>query len=277
MISDILKKIRKQHHLTQQDLADQLFVSPKTVSSWENNRTIPDIYILEKISKIYQIQMNDLMDGNISKYSIIKYKVKQCFKQIFKLMTNNVYYSVLIVLNVMSIILLAFLPVLPLWTYIQLIIFSTIIFLSLKFSKWYFLLSVLPIFELFRNLWLFIDTSSYMIKREMGDLEFLDSLSNYTALAGLGILIIYGIYLFIRKHKKRFSHLLVIFINFIWLFVYYLYNMSYIIHQWYSGFTQERWYVIERNSNFWLYTLGYIGLINLILIVHKITKNKQYV
>ncbi len=77
MISQILKRIREEHHLTQQELSDQLFVSPKTVSSWENDRTIPDIYMLERISKIYQIQMNDLMDGNISNISIFKYKNKK--------------------------------------------------------------------------------------------------------------------------------------------------------------------------------------------------------
>lgn len=42
-ISSILKKKRRDHKLTQEQLAEKIFVSTKTISNWENNKTTPDI------------------------------------------------------------------------------------------------------------------------------------------------------------------------------------------------------------------------------------------
>lgn len=77
MIDHVIKEIRKKHNLTQKDLADLLYVSDKTVSSWENHRTVPDIYTLEKLSTIFGIPMNDLMQGDMGQFSILKYQFKQ--------------------------------------------------------------------------------------------------------------------------------------------------------------------------------------------------------
>ena len=77
MIDHVIKEIRKEHNLTQKDLADLLYVSDKTVSSWENHRTVPDIYTLERISTIFGIPMNDLMQGDMGQFSKLKYRFKQ--------------------------------------------------------------------------------------------------------------------------------------------------------------------------------------------------------
>ena len=50
-ISSRIKNARKKKNLTQEELGDLLFVSDKTISSWENDRTIPDIESINKISK----------------------------------------------------------------------------------------------------------------------------------------------------------------------------------------------------------------------------------
>lgn len=57
---EIIKEIRKKNNLTQKELADKLYVTYQAVSKWENNKSIPDISILQNISKIFNIDLNYL-------------------------------------------------------------------------------------------------------------------------------------------------------------------------------------------------------------------------
>ena len=57
---EIIKDIRKKNNLTQKELADKLFVTYQAVSKWENNKSIPDISILQNISKMFNIDLNYL-------------------------------------------------------------------------------------------------------------------------------------------------------------------------------------------------------------------------
>jgi transcriptional regulator with XRE-family HTH domain len=59
--SDKLKMARHQQHYTQTQVAEQLHVSPKTISSWENARSFPDIGTLVKISDFYDISLDRLL------------------------------------------------------------------------------------------------------------------------------------------------------------------------------------------------------------------------
>ena len=63
-IGKLIKKIRKDNNLTQADFAKELGVTYQAVSKWENGKNIPDISILKKISNKYNIDINDLLDGN---------------------------------------------------------------------------------------------------------------------------------------------------------------------------------------------------------------------
>lgn len=63
----IIKEIRKNNNLTQKELADKLFVTYQAVSKWENNKSIPDIAILQKISELYNIDLNNLTNTNKKK------------------------------------------------------------------------------------------------------------------------------------------------------------------------------------------------------------------
>lgn len=63
--SDNCKLLRKKKGLTQEALGEKLNVSRKTISGWENNRSYPDIITLLKISQLYNISINCLIDGEI--------------------------------------------------------------------------------------------------------------------------------------------------------------------------------------------------------------------
>ena len=71
---EIIKDIRKKNNLTQKELADKLYVTYQAVSKWENNKSIPDISIIQNISKMFNIDLNYLTNTkkrNNTKYYII--------------------------------------------------------------------------------------------------------------------------------------------------------------------------------------------------------------
>ncbi|MDF7682449.1 helix-turn-helix domain-containing protein [Lactobacillus sp. ESL0679] len=56
-----LKQARITHHLTQEEVAEKFFISRQTISSWENEKTYPDIVTLIKLSDFYQISLDTLL------------------------------------------------------------------------------------------------------------------------------------------------------------------------------------------------------------------------
>lgn len=66
-IGDKLKNLRIENNLKQNEVADKLFISEKTISSWENNRTIPDLNMIYKLSNIYKTSFIYLIDTSLDK------------------------------------------------------------------------------------------------------------------------------------------------------------------------------------------------------------------
>ena len=54
-------KLRKGKGWTQQQLAEQLSVSPQAVSKWETGESVPDIDILDKISMIFDVTIDSII------------------------------------------------------------------------------------------------------------------------------------------------------------------------------------------------------------------------
>ena len=59
--ADKTKLYRYQKGWTQQDVAERLLISRKTISSWENGRSYPDIFMLVQISDLYHVSLDDLL------------------------------------------------------------------------------------------------------------------------------------------------------------------------------------------------------------------------
>lgn len=65
-----IKTMRKKMQLSQDDLADLLNVSRQTISKWETQEFLPDAYNLIKLSKIFNITVDEILTGSsLSKYS----------------------------------------------------------------------------------------------------------------------------------------------------------------------------------------------------------------
>lgn len=63
-MKDIISKRRKELGLTQQELADKLFVSDKVISKWETGKSVPDTSILVELSKALEISLDELLQSN---------------------------------------------------------------------------------------------------------------------------------------------------------------------------------------------------------------------
>lgn len=58
-----LQELRKSRGLTQEELAEALFVSRTAISKWESGRGYPSIDSLKEISKFFSVTIDDLLSG----------------------------------------------------------------------------------------------------------------------------------------------------------------------------------------------------------------------
>lgn len=63
-IGDQLKKARMDKNMTQEEVAEKIFVSRQSISNWENNKTYPDIGNVIALSDLYQISLDELLKGS---------------------------------------------------------------------------------------------------------------------------------------------------------------------------------------------------------------------
>lgn len=62
MISDNLKDLRKQHKLSQEDVAEAIGVSRQAVAKWENGDTTPDIMNCVALARLYDVTLDSLVE-----------------------------------------------------------------------------------------------------------------------------------------------------------------------------------------------------------------------
>ena len=92
-IGERIKKLRKIKGITQLELANKLFVTDKTVSSWESDRTEPSLEILVKLSDILDYNVGYLIYGENPKNDVeteIKIKITESeYEKLNEFMINN--------------------------------------------------------------------------------------------------------------------------------------------------------------------------------------------
>lgn len=62
-----IKKYRTEAKLSQEGLADKVFVSRQTISNWENDKSYPDIKSLVLMSEVFQVSLDHLIKGDLEK------------------------------------------------------------------------------------------------------------------------------------------------------------------------------------------------------------------
>jgi len=62
-IGNFLTELRKEQGLTQEALGEKIGVTNKTISRWENGNYLPPVEMLQELSKLYAVSINELLCG----------------------------------------------------------------------------------------------------------------------------------------------------------------------------------------------------------------------
>lgn len=76
-ISKNIKKLRAEHNLTQDALAEKIHVTRQAISNWENDKTKPDIEALESLAKAFEVDIEELIYGEKKEIVISQDKTKE--------------------------------------------------------------------------------------------------------------------------------------------------------------------------------------------------------
>lgn len=58
---DVLRTLREQRKMTQEQLAEQVLVTRQAVSRWENGETVPNVETLKLLSRLFNVSINTLL------------------------------------------------------------------------------------------------------------------------------------------------------------------------------------------------------------------------
>lgn len=73
-VGKFLKELRMQNHMTQEQLGAKINVTNKTISRWETGTYMPPVEMLQELSELYNISINEILSG--ARLSEVEYKEK---------------------------------------------------------------------------------------------------------------------------------------------------------------------------------------------------------
>ncbi len=59
----VIRRLRESKNMTQEELAEKIYVTGKAVSKWENGQGFPDISLIEPLAKALDISVIELLSG----------------------------------------------------------------------------------------------------------------------------------------------------------------------------------------------------------------------
>ena len=83
---EFLKQLRKDKGLTQEQFAEQFFVSSRTVSRWETGSNMPDLSVLIELADFYDVDIREIIDGE-RKSEIMDHETKDTLKKVAEYVT----------------------------------------------------------------------------------------------------------------------------------------------------------------------------------------------
>ncbi len=92
-----IKKHRQEVQLSQEKLADRVYVSRQTISNWENDKSYPDVNSLVLLSEIFQISLDNLIKGDIE---VMKDVIQK--EEIVKMNRYGKTYTIMLIVTVVS-------------------------------------------------------------------------------------------------------------------------------------------------------------------------------
>ena len=124
-----IKYYRGEKELSQEELAERVYVSRQTISNWENNKSYPDINSIVLLSEIFEISIDNLIKGDVE---LMKKEINS--EDVKKL---NLYSSIMLILMlVATILLMPMLKFIGLYGFIPyFVLVACAMFFSIKVDK----------------------------------------------------------------------------------------------------------------------------------------------
>lgn len=94
-----IKKYRQEAQMSQEELANRIYVSRQTISNWENDKSYPDVNSLVLLGEIFQISLDKLIKGDIE---IMKEVIKK--EEVVKMNRYGAVYAVLLIVTLVSVV-----------------------------------------------------------------------------------------------------------------------------------------------------------------------------
>lgn len=92
-----IRKYRAGMKLSQEELAEKVYVTRQTISNWENGKSYPDIHSLLLLSSLFNVSLDQLIKGDIE---IMKEEIKEV--EINKLNRYGTIFTILLVVMIIS-------------------------------------------------------------------------------------------------------------------------------------------------------------------------------
>lgn len=125
-----IKSLRNKLALSQDELAEKVFVSRQSISNWENDKTYPDIKSLLLLSEIFSVSLDNLVKGDIEEM-----KKEIDVHEFAKFQRNSTIFAVLLI----SIIILP-VPLAMLWKWwgllVYFILFCVTMYYAIRIEKY---------------------------------------------------------------------------------------------------------------------------------------------
>ena len=118
-IGKFILNCRKEKGITQEQLAEKLGVTSKSISRWENGRTMPDYTLLKDLCNDLDININELLSGekikendyvNKSEENLIKLRKQIDKRKKFLTIISYIFMTIIIIVFILNIVLNRILP-----------------------------------------------------------------------------------------------------------------------------------------------------------------------
>ena len=76
-VGTLIRMLRNEHGMTQKQLADKMHISDKTVSKWERGKGLPDISLISELSRLFGVDIQNLLNGDLTPNDITGGNMKQ--------------------------------------------------------------------------------------------------------------------------------------------------------------------------------------------------------
>jgi transcriptional regulator with XRE-family HTH domain len=88
-IGNKIKQIRNLHDLSQDRFGSKIGISGKTISSYETNKATPPLYVLEKISRVYNVSIFDIPDKSREQIVDCIFNLRESIDELTDILSNG--------------------------------------------------------------------------------------------------------------------------------------------------------------------------------------------